>query len=92
MLAWRMNTDHFEVVWAATSSIERRSLRVRIVSRWVNQRKSELNSAWSLEIVITEENVFVTRVECDVERKMMLNKEMLRKENRDWVRSESDLS
>ncbi len=30
-----------------------------------------------------EENVFVTRVECDVERKMMLNKEMLMKENRD---------
>ncbi len=27
---------------------------VRIVSRWVNQRKSELNSAWSLEIAITE--------------------------------------
>ncbi len=39
-----------------------------------------------------EENVFVTWVEYDVERKMMLNKEMLRKENRDWVRSESDLS
>jgi len=30
------------------------SLFVRIVSRWVNQRKSELNSAWSLEIAITE--------------------------------------
>ncbi len=29
-------------------------LCVRIVSRWVNQRKSELNSAWSLEIAITE--------------------------------------
>ncbi len=27
---------------------------VRIVSRWVNQRKSELNSAWSLKIAITE--------------------------------------
>ncbi len=27
---------------------------VRIVSKWVNQRKSELNSAWSLEIAITE--------------------------------------
>ncbi len=27
---------------------------VRIMSRWVNQRKSELNSAWSLEIAITE--------------------------------------
>ncbi len=27
---------------------------VRIVSRWINQRKSELNSAWSLEIAITE--------------------------------------
>ncbi len=36
--------------------------------------------------------MFVTWVECDVERKMMLNKEMLEKENRDWVRSESDLS
>ena len=32
--------------------------------------------------------MFVTWVECDVERKMMLNKEMLMKENRDWVRSE----
>jgi len=30
----------------------------------------------------------VTRVECDVERKMMLNKEMLMKENRGWARSE----
>jgi len=30
----------------------------------------------------------VTRVECDVERKMMLNKEMLVKENRGWARSE----
>ena len=30
----------------------------------------------------------MTWVECDVERKMMLNKEMLMKENRDWVRSE----
>jgi len=29
----------------------------------------------------------VTRVECDVERKMMLNKEMLVKENRGWARS-----
>ncbi len=27
---------------------------VRIVSRWVNQRKSELNNAWSLKIAITE--------------------------------------
>ncbi len=27
---------------------------VRIMSRWVNQRKSGLNSAWSLEIAITE--------------------------------------
>jgi len=27
---------------------------VRIVPRWVNQRKSGLNSAWSLEIAITE--------------------------------------
>ncbi len=27
---------------------------VRIMSKWVNQRKSELNSAWSLEIVITK--------------------------------------
>jgi len=32
--------------------------------------------------------VFVTWVECDVERKMMLNKKMLMKENRDWVKSE----
>ncbi len=32
--------------------------------------------------------MFVTRVECDVERKMMLNKEMLMKENRGWARSE----
>ncbi len=30
----------------------------------------------------------MTRVECDVERKIMLNKEMLMKENRDWARSE----
>jgi len=30
----------------------------------------------------------VTRVECDVERKMMLNKEMLMKGNRGWARSE----
>ena len=27
---------------------------VRIMSRWVNQRKSELNSAWSSKIIITE--------------------------------------
>ncbi len=27
---------------------------VRIVPRWVNQRKSGLNSAWSLEVAITE--------------------------------------
>ena len=27
---------------------------VRIIPKWVNQRKSELNSAWSLEIAITE--------------------------------------
>jgi len=30
------------------------NLSVRIISRWVNQRKSELNSAWSLKITITE--------------------------------------
>ncbi len=35
-----------------------------------------------------EEDVFVTWVECDIERKMMLNKKMLRKENKSWVRSE----
>ncbi len=29
-------------------------LDVRIMSKWVNQRKSELNSAWSLKITITE--------------------------------------
>jgi len=29
-------------------------LSVRIVPRWVNQRKSELNSAWFLKIAITE--------------------------------------
>ncbi len=29
-------------------------LSVRIMSKWVNQRKSELNSAWSLKIAITE--------------------------------------
>ncbi len=29
-------------------------LFVKIMSRWVNQRKSKLNSAWSLKIVITE--------------------------------------
>ena len=44
------------------------------------------------DCVKLEENVFVTWVECNVERKMMLNKEMLRKENRNWVKSESDLS
>ncbi len=27
---------------------------VRIMPRWVNQRKSGLNSAWSLEVAITE--------------------------------------
>ena len=32
--------------------------------------------------------MFVTQVECDVGRKMMLNKEMLMKRNRDWARSE----
>ncbi len=38
------------------SNIAKRSRQncVRIVSKWVNQRKSELNSAWSLEIAITE--------------------------------------
>ena len=30
----------------------------------------------------------MTWVECNVERKIMLNKEMLMKENKDWVRSE----
>ncbi len=34
--------------------IEFTEIIVRIVPRWVNQRKSGLNSAWSLEIAITE--------------------------------------
>ncbi len=36
-----------DLVWTKIVSI-------RIVSRWVNQQKSELNSAWSLKIAITE--------------------------------------
>ena len=58
----------YSLIWSSKLSIEKFSyfstlmtilfhwmwLNVRIVSRWVNQRKSELNSAWSLKIAITE--------------------------------------
>ncbi len=49
-----MNVSELNKIKALTLINLQWTLAVRIVSKWVNQRKSELNSAWSLKIAITE--------------------------------------
>ncbi len=48
---WKQIKKAIQKKWDSLKSM---NINVRIMSKWVNQRKSELNSAWSLEIAITE--------------------------------------
>ncbi len=50
-------SDHHErkrTYWKMIDRYWWKKICIRIMSKWVNQRKSELNNAWSLKIAITE--------------------------------------
>ncbi len=53
---WKSHIERLTVLRKKRSrkSVNQQSSHVRIMLKWVNQRKSELNSAWSLKIAITE--------------------------------------
>ena len=54
LITWIRHWSSLAKLWSKHRNKWWIKLTVRIVPRWVNQRKSELNSAWSLKIAITE--------------------------------------